>query len=137
MSILKNRQEAEDATQEVYIKFSESLSNFTGSCSHKTWLLIITRNFCFNRISAKSFSKIDVDSLSIADTRSPDYDAILTIQEALSKLSAEENELIFLKEYEGWSYKEIAEFTRQTVENVKIKLFRTRKKIRDFINDER
>lgn len=80
---------------------------------------------------------MDIESLSITDTRSPDYDAILTIREALSKLSPEENELIFLKEYEGWSYKEIAELTKQTIENVKIKLFRTRKKIRDFINDER
>lgn len=137
MSILKNREEAEDAIQEVYIKFSESLSGFSGTCSHKTWLLIITRNYCFNRISSKSFAHVDIESLSITDTRSPDYDAILTIREALSKLSPEENELIFLKEYEGWSYKEIAELTKQTIENVKIKLFRTRKKIRDFINDER
>jgi RNA polymerase sigma-70 factor (ECF subfamily) len=136
MSLLKNREEAEDAAQEVYIKFSETISKFAHNCSYKTWLLTITRNFCFNRLAAKKFTGTEIESLAIADNRAVDQDAILTIQTALSTLTPDENELIYLKEFEGWSYKELAEFTNQTVENVKIKLFRARKKLREFISDE-
>ncbi len=49
------------------------------------------------------------------------------------QLNSEDNELIYLREYEGYSYKEIAEITEQSLENVKIKIFRTRQKLRKIL----
>jgi RNA polymerase sigma-70 factor (ECF subfamily) len=49
------------------------------------------------------------------------------------QLNSDENELIYLREYEGYSYKEIAELTEQSLENIKIKIFRVRKKLREIL----
>ena len=49
------------------------------------------------------------------------------------QLSPEDNELIYLREYENYSYKEIAEITEQSLENVKIKIFRARQKLRKIL----
>ena len=46
-------------------------------------------------------------------------------------------QLLFLKEYGGYSYKEIAELTEQSVENVKIKLFRARQQLREIIKGDK
>ena len=64
-----------------------------------------------------------------------DYDTNITIKDALQQLKPEHNELIYLLEYEGYSYKEIAELTKQSLENVKIKIFRARQQLRKILKD--
>ena len=54
----------------------------------------------------------------------------------MNRLSAEQSELIYLKDYEGYSYKEIAELTGLSFENVKIKLFRARQQLRNYLKGE-
>ncbi len=135
-SILKCREEAEDAVQEVFVKYAESESSFKGNCSYKTWLLIITRNYCFGRIRNKNFRNEDINDERFDSGIDPDYDSQISLQDALMKLSSEYNELIYLKEYEGFSYKEISEITKLTIENVKIKLFRARQELRKILKGE-
>jgi RNA polymerase sigma-70 factor (ECF subfamily) len=132
-SILKNREEAEDAVQEVFVKYAENEDSFKGDCSCKTWLLIIARNYCFNRIKNKNFNNTDIDDESFNETTNPDYDMNISLKDALMKLSEEYNELIYLREYEGLSYNEIAGITKLSLENVKIKLFRARQELRKML----
>ena len=135
-SILKNNEEAEDAVQEVFVKYAESESSFKGECSYKTWLLIITRNYCFSRMRNKNFNNKDVDNRDFEQGFDPDYESQISLRDALMKLSEEHNELIYLKEYEGFSYKEIAEITKLSLENVKIKLFRARQELRKILKGD-
>lgn len=133
LSILKSVEEAKDAVQEVFVKYAESESSFRRDCSQKTWLLVITRNYCYNRIQHSSFKQNDLAVIEGNEQLEVDYDSAISLREALKMLTPEQNELIYLKEYEGYSYKEIAELTEQSLENVKIKLFRARKKLRDIL----
>ena len=135
-SILKNNEEAEDAVQEVFVKYAESENSFKGECSYKTWLLIITRNYCLSRIRSKNFNSEDIDYEAFDKSVDPDYDSAISLREALMKLSSEHNELIYLKEYEGFSYKEISEITKLSLENVKIKLFRARQELRRILKGD-
>jgi RNA polymerase sigma-70 factor (ECF subfamily) len=135
MSLLKNREEAEDAVQEVFLKFAESGGSFRQSCSIKTWLLVITRNYCYNRLKSKNYKSGGIEEEKEYGSYSHNFELRLTLEEALDKLSPEYNELLYLKEYEGYSYKEIAEITNQTVENVKIKLFRGRQILRKILSE--
>lgn len=132
-SILKDEEEAKDAVQEAFVKYARSENSFKGDCSQKTWLLIITRNYCFNRINKKDFSNERIDEESKNYKYEIDLDTRISLKDALMMLSEEHNELLYLKEYEGYSYKEIAEITEQSMENVKIKLFRARKKLREIL----
>ncbi|MCF6269194.1 MAG: RNA polymerase sigma factor [Melioribacteraceae bacterium] len=132
-SILKNNDEAKDAVQEVFVKYIESESTFQRNSSYKTWLLVLTRNYCYNRIKSKGFKNFNFEEQVINKTYEVDYDTEISIKEALLQLNSEDNELIFLREYESYSYKEIAEHTDQSLENVKIKIFRARKKLREIL----
>ncbi len=135
-SILKNTEEAKDAVQEVFVRYAKNENSFQKDCSYKTWLLIITRNYCFNRIRNKNFKNEDIYDYDFNTSYNPDYDMQISLRDALQKLSGEYNELIYLKEYEGFSYKEIAEITKLSQENVKIKLFRARQELRKILKGD-
>lgn len=132
LSLLKDTEKASDALQDVFLKFIETEKNFKGDCSYKTWLLVITRNYCFNKLLKNKKSNLrleDIDELS--DTIK--IDDKLSIEDAINKLSQDESEIIYLREYAGHSYKEMAEILETTVDNVKVKLFRVRKKLRKYL----
>ena len=134
-SILKNKDDAKDAVQEVFVKYAQNESSFKGNCSYKTWLLVLTRNYCYNKIKSKSFNHERIKDDIWNKNYETDYDTHITIKDALLQLSTEHNELIYLREYECYSYKEIAEVTEQSLENVKIKIFRARQHLRKLLKD--
>lgn len=132
-SILKNEDDAKDAVQEVFVRYAENESSFKRNCSYKTWLLVLTRNYCYNKIKSKGFNNISFADQTFNKSYETNYDTHISIREALIKLSHEYNELIYLREFENYSYKEIAEITEQSLENVKIKIFRARKRLREIL----
>jgi len=134
-SILKNKDDAKDAVQEVFVKYAQNESSFKGNCSYKTWLLTITRNYCYNKVKSKNFNNDRIEDHIFNKYYETDYDIHITIKDALLQLSAEHNELIYLREYEGYSYKEIAALTEQSIGNVKIKIFRARQQLRKLLKD--
>lgn len=133
VSILKDEDDAKDAVQEVFVKYAENESSFKRNCSYKTWLLVLTRNYCYNKIRSSGYNNERIAEQVLNKSYEPDYDTSITIKEALLQLNFEESELIYLREYEGYSYKEIAEIIEQSLENVKIKIFRVRKKLREIL----
>lgn len=132
-SILKDEDDAKDAVQEVFVKYAENENSFKRNCSHKTWLLVLTRNYCYNKIKSKGFNNVSLEEQTFNKTYETDYDSQISVREALMQLNPEDNELIYLREYESYCYKEIGVITDQSLENVKIKLFRARKKLREIL----
>jgi RNA polymerase sigma-70 factor, ECF subfamily len=131
-SLLKDKDDAKDALQEVFVKFINSQNTFRGECSYKTWLLTITRNYCFSKLRQKSKKTEElVESFLVDDTAN--IDTNISFQDAMKKLSDDENELFYLKEYAGYSYKEISEILEMNVNTVKTKLFKIRRKLKDFL----
>ncbi len=135
LSILKHYEEAQDAVQEVFVKYAERENSFKKECSQKTWLLIIARSYCYNRLKSKNFNNERLDD-SFIQSYTVDFESLMDIRNALLQLSEEFNELIFLKDYSGYSYKEIAEITELSIENVKIKLFRARQQLKKYLSSE-
>jgi RNA polymerase sigma-70 factor (ECF subfamily) len=132
MSLLKDSDDAKDAVQEVFVRFINSQSTFRGECSYKTWLLVITRNYCYKKLNGKS-SKVMPISESMNETLVHNFDEKITLEEAMRKLSDEDYELIYLREYACHSYKEIAEILGISIDNVKVKLFRVREQLRKYL----
>lgn len=131
-SLLKNHDDADDAVQEVFMRLLKSKDSFKGNCSHKTWIMIITRNYCFTKLNGKGRlpERID-DNLQKTDNLS--IETRISLDEALGKLTAEEFELIFLREYEKYAYQEIAEIIGTSVDNIKVKLFRVRQQLKKYL----
>lgn len=133
-SILRNYEEAKDALQEVFTRYVESEDNFNKDCSHKTWLFTITRNYCYDKKKEKSSANISLDN-TLHIIYNSDNDDLISLRDAMNQLSEEHNELIYLRDYEGYSYKEIALLTEQSVENIKIKLFRAKKRLKEILDE--
>ena len=134
-SILRNYEEAEDIVQEVFARHLENEESFKGQCSLKTWLFVITRNLCYSRRRNKSFHNTRIEGDLLEKNYTESFDLNISIRDALMKLSKESSELLYLKEFEGYSYLEISEMTKISVENVAVKLYRAKKLLRKYLKD--
>ena len=143
--ILRNRNDAEDISQQVFAKVYFSVRNFDFRSSLLTWIYKITVNECYDYLRKKKvrklvyesdFSEEDarrmdatepaVDHAVPVETRLVQRDLILKL---LSKVSEEDRSLILMKEVEGHSVEELAAMTGLNENTIKVKLFRTRQKL--------
>ena len=133
LSILKDEDDAKDAVQEAFIHYIEKEKSFRGECSQKSWLLIIARNYCYSKLKRADQSNEIINDETFNECYELHIEEEITLNEALKSLTPLQNELLFLKEYGGYSYNEIAEITNLTLENVKTILFRARQKLKKIL----
>ena len=143
--ILRNRNDAEDISQQVFTKVYTSIGNFDSRSSLLTWIYKITVNECYDYLRKKRVrklvyesdiseddsklmenSEITSDKRVPADVRLAQRDLLLKM---LEKISEEDRTLILLKEVEGHSVEELAKRTGMNENTVKVKLFRARQKL--------
>ncbi|HLN99832.1 MAG TPA: sigma-70 family RNA polymerase sigma factor [Pyrinomonadaceae bacterium] len=141
--ILRNRNDAEDISQQVFTKIYFSINNFDFRSSFLTWIYKITVNECYDYLRKKKVRKLvyesdfgDEDSVNM-ERSEPDktkpIDATLAqrdlIVKLLGKVSDEDRKLMLLKEVEGHSVEELAQMTGMNENTIKVKLFRARQKL--------
>lgn len=143
--ILRNHNDAEDIAQQVFSKIYFSIKNFDFRSSLLTWIYKITVNECYDYLRKKrvrklvyesDFSEEDAHRMEASDPAtdpSTPVDKRLAQQDLVAKLldkvSAEDRNLILLKEVEGHSVEELAAMTGLNENTIKVKLFRTRQKL--------
>jgi RNA polymerase sigma-70 factor (ECF subfamily) len=143
--ILRNHNDAEDIAQQVFAKVYFSIGNFDFRSSVLTWIYKITVNECYDYLRKKKVRKLVYESdFSAEDAKrleasepatdqQPGIDTRLAnrdlVMQLLDKVSAEDRNLILLKEVEGHSVEELAGLTGLNENTVKVKLFRTRQKL--------
>ena len=130
----RNRQDAEDVLSEVMLGLLDYISQaqFQSDEHLKAWLIRVTINKSINiakhnsrrkKRETAAFQEIHID---------PQYD---DLEYTLSKLSATDREVIYLRYYEGYSAREIAELMNMTEKSIFKRLSRARIKLRDFISE--
>lgn len=142
--VFDNREEAEDIAQESFIKCFQSLKQFKGESKFSSWLYTITYNTCMNHLKYKKRQTSVEDIANITDHEIIEQDQIFAkleqkeqtnlIQQALSKLELDEQMIIQLYYYEELPIKEISSILSLKIENIKIKLFRSRKKLFNILS---
>lgn len=139
LKMLKHREESEEVSQDTFIKVYKSLSKFNGESKFSTWIYRIAYNTCLDRIKKNSKYNNDVEinditSNQIFQTESK-FDSLETkersiiVKECMDKLPEDERVIMHLFYFEELSLKEIVEIVSMTEGNVKVKLFRARKKL--------
>src|SRR6267142_2231618 len=149
-----HRQDAEDLSQEVWLKSYQALNTFKGESSFYTWLRKITINCFLNHQRARSFrwrgqatgiQLLDVDAIETSNRRSPVGDSenallnqimIGKVMQALSELTAQQRLIFLLKHHEGMSYQEIAKAVGCSTGTAKKSVSRAVIKLRDHLNVE-
>lgn len=132
---LKNKSDAEDIFQEVFLKFALNDKEFENANHEKAWIIRVTINACKDLI--KSFFRsrtISIDELiSVADEEKEDLSYVL---EAVLKLPAKYRDAIYLHYYEGYSALEIGEILGKNENTVYSILSRGRSMLKESLEGD-
>ncbi|PHQ55331.1 MAG: RNA polymerase [Lutibacter sp.] len=137
--IVKNREEAEEISQDVFVKAFKKLESFKGESKFSTWVYKIAY---YASLDVVKRNKRFVNSENIDDLRDGDLENVKdaleylhekerkkVINEALLKLNEDERTILTLYYFEDYPVKEISKVVNLSVDNIKTKLFRSRKKL--------
>lgn len=132
--IMGDRDEADDVYQETFIRFYESAQRVEEMTNVPGFLIKIARNLCLNyRRNKKKTVEFD-DLQTVFQTKTQDGPEVLQLLTmALDMLPDDYREAFVLREYEGLSYGEIADIIDIPLPTVKIRIFRAKKKLRQFL----
>ena len=145
---LPRRMSEEDLVQTVFMKVFSRLPQFLGQVPIEHWVSRIAVNTCFNALKAEKIrpecrwsdlsdeEKYVVETLAVKEDPSPNYcgsGAKELLNRLLSSLSAEDRLVIQLLHLEEKSVAHIADVTGWSVEAVKVRAFRARKKLQEHL----
>ncbi len=140
--ICGNREEAEEAAQDSFLKVFRSLNGFRKKSSFATWLYRIVYNTSVSYIRSRKKGVLLLDdfpvditdfseSSSKVEAENEYRNAIISF--AMQKLNEEDRGIISLYYYEEMNTEEISVVTGISVSNVKVRLFRARQKMMEII----
>lgn len=144
--VLEDKEEAADVVQEAFVKSYEVLDTFKGDAKFSSWLYRIVYHRALDKLkSVKRKRTQHYDDVSAGlETLSEDtnaYDRLLDgerkemVRKAISLLKPQDQALITLYYFEEASVKEISEILDLSMDNVKIRLFRTRKRLYELLKE--
>lgn len=130
---LKDDERANDIVQDAYEKLWRHVTELEYPVV-KSWLFSTAYHTMIDVIRKEkkisSVEEITPEDL-LSDAQYSDLNEIL--HEALSRISEQQRSVVLLRDYEGYSYKEIGEITGLSEAQVKINIYRGRLALRDFI----
>ena len=148
LKILKNREEAEEITQEVFIRAFSSLSKFQGRSEFSTWIYRIAYNLCQDKIKIiqknNQFQDSGIEKMEMIKAESnsdPEKDFLLKevciscVNFSENFVSQNQRTVLVLKDAYGLSNEQISNVLDCNVGTVKARLARARLKVKEFLMD--
>jgi RNA polymerase sigma factor (sigma-70 family) len=135
LSMLRSREDAEDAVQTTFMNAYGSLSAGRAPRQEASWLFRIARNVCLNRIRtqqrkpASTLEGIDVASNRSVDDVLEQRLHVVALRNALERLPEQQRKAIVMRELQGASYAEIADALTTTQGAVESLIFRARRQL--------
>lgn len=137
--MVKVKEEAEEVAQDTFIKAFESLESFRGDSKFSSWLYSIAYRKALDRLRKnkrhqtseliEEITEADATHLENALQQLEAKERSQKIQECIMNLPEIEAALVTLYYFEEQSIKEIAKVTQLSEDNIKVKLYRSRKKL--------
>ena len=140
LSILKKPDEAQEATQDTFIKMYNALNKFNPDSKFSSWLYKIAYRTSLDYLRKRK-KTVDIEEVAFSMENNELNNEDVLINDELSKqllnainlLNPEEAGIIRMFHLEEMSVKELADITGMSISNVKVKLFRGRKKLAEII----
>ncbi len=139
LKIVKNREDAEEVAQDSFLKAYQKLEGFKGQSKFSTWLYTIVYRSALTKVRKKKLETTDIDSYVLDNHKDgqdfPQLEAIKNgeqqkyVREAIDNLGEVDSLLITLFYLHDNSIEEIQEITEMSQSNVKVRLFRARKRL--------
>jgi RNA polymerase sigma-70 factor (ECF subfamily) len=142
--MLGDAQDAEDASQEIFLRAYTRLTSFDRTRRFSTWLLSIASNYCIDRLRRRRFAWLTLDDVAFAlpsHERGPERSALEReerdrVQAALRRLPDHYRLVLVLRYWQEMSYNEIAEVTGLTESALKTRLHRARHMLAEALGPE-
>ena len=132
LGYVKNIQDAEDITQNVFFKLYRHKKEFTSEEAIKAWLIRLAINESKDLLKSAWFKKrSDLDE-SLAMPENIDLD----LYEYIKQLKPIYRAVIYLYYYDGYSTNEIANILKKPLSTVKMQLQRSRKYLKEILESE-
>jgi RNA polymerase sigma-70 factor (ECF subfamily) len=146
LRMIKNREEAEEVSQDTFIKAFKSIDKFKGKSKFSTWIYRVAYNTCLDRlkkikreynvVAIDEFTEHQVKTLDNALDKMEQDEHQQKIQECLQLLPSDDSFLLTLYYFEELSLEEISKVVNLTANNVKVKLFRSRKRLTAILKEQ-
>jgi len=147
--MMKNKMDADDVTQEVFIKIWQNIDKFN-LLSAKAWIFRTTYNLCIDYLrkqksAGKVFEYADENISNLSSNENDSDNRYMKthlkfmdgkIKNAIDNLPEKYKSVIILYEIQNLKYKEISKVLDMPINSVKVNLLRARKKLREQLNYE-
>jgi RNA polymerase sigma-70 factor (ECF subfamily) len=142
--MLGGAEDAEDASQEIFLRAYTRLASFDRDRRFSTWLLSIASNYCIDRLRRRRYAWLTLDDVAFslpAKERGPERSALdreqqAIVQRALQKLPDNYRTVTVLRYWNDLSYEEIAQVTGLTESTIKTRLHRARHMLAEALGPE-
>lgn len=131
-SYMKNLSDAEDITQEVFIKLLEKQPDFKNKTHEKSWLIRVAINLSKDKLKSSYFKNTTSLEDDFVDTTQEDTDVI----QAVLSLPVKYRSIVFLYYYENYSISEISNILNIKESTVGSQLSRGRKLLKSILKED-
>ena len=132
MSRTKNKDNAEDVYQEVFLRLAKKLPIFESKKHEKAWIIKVTIN-CSKNILNSKHSRNDVELKDTDNVMPDENDEKNDVYYAVLELPLKYRTVIYLFYYEGYRIEEMSKILNTNVNTIKSWLSRARKKLKSKI----
>ena len=134
LGFVRNSQDAMDISQDSFIKAFRKIKRFDSEKSFFPWFYKLLKNLCLDHIKRRSrVREIPLDEARVLKEEREDREMKEILWRGIEKLSFEQKEVIILRYFQQFSYKEIAEITSKPVGTVMSSLYYAKKRLKEAI----
>jgi len=146
MRYVDNREVAEELAQDVFVKAYKYLADFKGNSKFSTWLYTIVNTTCLSHLRKKKEASVLLEEekmIAISDAATVSHPADLLEQKyqkqllatAMKQLPELDTQILTLYYQADQSVEDIGTIVGLSASNVKVRLFRARQKLKDFLQN--
>ena len=130
-----NIEEAEDVFQDTFVRFYQSSKDERIMTNVPAFILTIARNLCVNSLRREKNDLSFEEYMVGREPRSLEKKELLElIKGAVENLPDDYREAFVLREYDGFSYNDIADITGAALSTVKVRIYRAKQKIKELLD---
>lgn len=146
---VNNDDDAEELAQQIFVKTYERLSSFEGKSKFSSWLYMIAKNHCRDyarniRRQNSTFSEMDEAvlerKLELHDSPAQEFEQrewISLLKKGLNSINPEYAEAFLMKYDDNMSYKVMSQRLGASVSALKVRVYRAKKELRQFIEQQK
>lgn len=133
MLMFNNASDAEDAVQNVFLKYIEKGIEFTDEEHENAWFITVTRNYCKDQLKSYWRRQVEMREIPEIPIEEDDNDGLL---EYIKKLPDKYKEVIYLYYYEEYSVKEMARILERNESTIQTQLAAVRRRLKIILEKE-